>query len=149
MPDIKHSVSIEASAEKIFPLIASPRGLSRWWAEDVAEGESGVVEISFFNRATVYRLRASRMAAPLEAEWACETGKDWSGTRLVFRLTVDGGRTQVRFTHAGWQSESDYFVDCTTTWGCLMYRLKAAAEDGVSAPLFSKTGLRLGLSGYD
>jgi len=34
-----------------------------------------------------------------------------------------------------------YFISCNTTWGELMYRLKAAAEGKTVAPLFSATGL--------
>lgn len=141
MPDIRHSISIEASAEKIHSLFASGRGFARWWAADVAEDRSaGTVELGFFNRATVYRLKEVRIT-PLEAEWLCETGKEWKDTRLHFRLEPKNGRTVLRFSHAGWQTESDYFVDCNTTWGGLMFRLKAAAEGKASGPLFSASGL--------
>jgi len=33
------------------------------------------------------------------------------------RMTPTGAATQLRFTHAGWQAETDYFVSCTTAWG--------------------------------
>jgi len=49
----------------------------------------------------------------------------------------------VRFTHAGWESETDYFVSCTTTWGELMFRLKAAAEGKPRSPLFLPASLAL------
>lgn len=140
MPDIKHSILIDAPPERVFSLVATGAGLARWWAADITEA-SGVVEIGFFNRATVYRLRPVNMASPSDAEWVCDTGKEWTDTRLIFRLSADGARTRVRFTHAGWQGETDYFVDCTTTWGGLMFRLRAAAEHGTTAPLFSHTGL--------
>jgi hypothetical protein len=47
----------------------------------------------------------------------------------------------VRLSHADWQAETDYFTMCTTTWGELMYRLKAAAEGKSPGPLFSATAL--------
>jgi len=50
-------------------------------------------------------------------------------------------RTIVRFTHADWQDETDYFVSCTTAWRELMFRLKAAAEGKAPGPLFSNNGL--------
>lgn len=61
--------------------------------------------------------------------------------RLVFELEGAGGGTLVRFTHAGWQSESDYFVSCATVWGELMFRLKAAAEGKPRGPLFLQGSL--------
>ena len=42
----------------------------------------------------------------------------------------------MRFTHAEWQAETDYFVSCTTVWGELMFRLKAVAEGKPRGPLF-------------
>ena len=142
MPDIKHSIQIDATLQAVHPLVASAEGFSRWWAADVAEDKvSGNVELGFFNRATVYGLHPVQIAAPRQAHWLCQSGKEWNGTRLLFDLTEQKGQTLVRFTHADWQAETDYFVSCNTTWGELMFRLKAVAEGKTSGPLFSKTGM--------
>ena len=142
MPDIQHSILIEASPERIHPLTASGSGLAKWWAADVTEERSnGIVELGFFKRATVYRLQLVRVAAPLETEWLCQTGQEWKGTRLLFRLNPSKGQTLLRFAHADWQEQTDYFISCNTTWGELMFRLKAAAEGKAPGPLFSATGL--------
>jgi len=141
MANIRHSITIDTSAEKIFLLVSSGRGFAQWWATDVTETPGGVVELGFFNRGTVYALKPVRMSAPREAEWLCESGKEWSGTKLQFQLEPGANRTMVRFTHADWEAETDYFVACTTTWGELMFRLKAAAEGKAPGPLFSKDGM--------
>jgi len=73
---------------------------------------------------------------PARAEWTCETGDEWKGTRIAFELENRGAGTFLRFTHGGWRSEPEYFVNCNTTWGELMYRLKAAAEGKSRGPLF-------------
>jgi uncharacterized protein YndB with AHSA1/START domain len=140
MAQIKLSIGIDAPPEKIYPLVATPRGLSQWWAADVTES-GGAVDLGFFNRSTVYRLQLTRSAEPREAEWRCLTGQEWAGTRLVFDITRNNGKSLVRFTHADWNAETDYFVSCTTTWGELMYRLKATAEGKSPGPLFSVSGL--------
>src|SRR5580692_8199996 len=72
---------------------------------------------------------------------ALPSGKEWSGTRLLFDLAEQKGQTLLRFTHADWQAETDYFIACTTTWGELMFRIKAVAEGKAPGPLFSKTGM--------
>jgi len=142
MPDIKHSIQIEATPQLVFPLVASAKGFARWWAADVTEDSANEhVELGFFNRATVYGLHPVQFAAPRQAHWLCQSGKEWSGTRLLFDLTEQKGQTLVRFTHADWQAETDYFVSCNTTWGELMFRLKAVAEGKTAGPLFSKTGM--------
>ena len=141
MPDIRHSIVIDAAAEKIQPLISSASGFSQWWAADARQdGAGGTVDLGFFNRATVYHLEPVAPAAH-KAEWRCTSGKEWNGTRIVFELAPSAGRTVLRFSHAEWQSETDYFVSCNTTWGELMFRLKAAAEGKTPGPLFSSDGM--------
>jgi hypothetical protein len=141
MPDIKHSIQINASPLVVYPLVASASGFLRWWASDVTEDKAtGNVELGFFNRATVYGLRPIQMTAPRQANWLCDTGKEWSGTRLLFDLKEQSSQTLLRFTHADWQAETDYFVSCTTAWGELMFRIKATAEGKNPGPLFAGSG---------
>jgi len=135
MADILHSIQISAPQETIYKLISTADGLSKWWAADVTE-TGGFVELGFFKRQTVYRLRPDLNQPHDRFEWFCESGKEWSGTALIFRLEAAGAGTLVRFTHAGWQFASDYFVSCTTIWGELMFRLKSAAEGKPRGPLF-------------
>jgi hypothetical protein len=135
MADLRHRLQISASPEEVYPLVASAQGFRQWWAADITE-PAGRIELGFFNRATVYRLRSQSSYAPVEAEFLCETGAEWSGTRLIFHLETAGSGTLVRFTHAGWPADTDYFVSCNTVWGELMFRLKAAAEGRPRGPLF-------------
>ena len=140
MPDVRHSVQIAAKPEGIYPLVATADGFRQWWAADVTE-PGGAVELGFFNKATLYRLRLKRGKPPAQAEWVCETGDEWNGTRIDFNLEANKSGTLLRFTHGGWRSETEYFISCNTTWGELMYRLKAAAEGHPRGPLFLRDAL--------
>src|SRR5690349_10513945 len=122
MADIRHAIQMSATPEEVHTLVATAYGLKQWWAEDVTETD-GLVDLGFFNRATIYRLRPAAGSAS-HVEWLCETGDQWAGTRLVFTLEPTANGTMLRFTHAGWAAETDYFISCTTTWGELMFRLK-------------------------
>jgi len=135
MVNIEHCIQISAKPEAVYPLIATANGFGQWWSADVTES-AGSVELGFFNRTTVYRLRLKAEEPPDFAEWLSETGDEWNGTRIIFRLKAAGSGTQLRFTHAGWRSTTDYFLSCNTTWGELMYRLKATAEGKARGPLF-------------
>ncbi len=141
MPDIVHSLAIDAPAERVHALVSRAQGFAEGWAADVTEPSAGIVELGFFNRATVYALQPGRIAAPLEAEWLCTSGKEWAGTKLIFELEKNGAGSLVRFTHAGWAAETPYFISCNTTWRGLMFRLRAAAEGKSQGPLFQKNGL--------
>src|SRR5690242_11360357 len=139
MPDIQHAIQIATRPERIYSLVSTAEGFSHWWATDITEA-GDAVELGFFNRATVYRLRLKVNASPRNAEWICETGDEWNSTRLIFRLEARGAGTLLRFTHAGWRAETDYFTSCNTTWGELMFRLKAAAEGKPRGALFQAAG---------
>jgi uncharacterized protein YndB with AHSA1/START domain len=151
MAKIKLLIAIKAPAEKVFPLVSTAAGLAQWWASDVTESGDEVT-LWFFKRSSSYRLQRTRAVAPSQAgasvgapsggaEWLCQNGQEWQGTRIVFDLAENKGLTLVRFTHADWKSETDYFTSCTTTWGELMFRLKAAAEGQARGPLFSATAM--------
>lgn len=140
MPDIQHAIQIATKPEIIHPLVATAKGFGQWWATDITEPD-GAVELGFFNRATVYRLRLLLNQPPTEAEWVCDTGDEWNTTRIIFLLEETKSGTQLRFTHAGWRAASDYFVSCNTTWGELMFRLKGVAEGRNPGPLFTSKGM--------
>lgn len=140
MPDIRHSLQIAAPGETVRRLVSTAEGLAQWWAEDVTE-TGGPIELGFFNRQTLYRLRAQTSQSADRVEWLCETGNEWAGTRLIFEMRSTPHPTLVRFTHAGWQAETDYFISCNTVWGELLFRLKGAAEGKPRGPLFLRNGL--------
>jgi hypothetical protein len=141
MPDIRHAITVDAPSDRVSQLVSSADGLAMWWAEDVVKVPgSAAIELGFFDRSTVYRL--VRKPVPQEIRWACETGQEWAGTELVFRLQPKGEQTLLEFSHERWADASPYFVSCNTVWGHLMFKLKDAAERGGSPrPLFTRTGM--------
>jgi uncharacterized protein YndB with AHSA1/START domain len=142
MADIRHLITIDAPRERVFPLIASGSGFARWWAAEVIEDYStGIIEVAFFNRASVYRFKPIQGSTSWTTEWMCQAGQEWTGTRLLFELTETSGKTQLGFTHADWKAETNDFVSCKKVWEELMRRLKAAAEGKCLGPLFPKDGV--------
>jgi len=141
MADIHHLIPIAASAETILPLVSTGAGFRRWWAEDTTEISDALVELAFFNRATVWQFRKQPSSSASEILWRCETGTEWKDTSLRFTMTPDKNGSMLRFSHLDWPAESDFFTSCNTTWGGLMFRLKLAAEGKNPGPLFSKAGV--------
>lgn len=141
MPDLRHAISIAASAEDVFEAVSTREGFARWWTSNVEteateEGERFV--FGFDEGAVQARFRVEERDPPRQLELACLGGiEDWEGTRLVFEVEPIEGGTLVRFDHAGWTTEDWYFRQCNSTWGHLMYHLKRACEEGVEAPFFT------------
>jgi Activator of Hsp90 ATPase homolog 1-like protein len=73
---------------------------------------------------------------PERIVWRCFGGPhDWIQTRIIFAFEprADGGTT-LRFTHEGWQQETDVMCGCSTNWGAYLVSLKSGAEgNGFSA----------------
>jgi hypothetical protein len=67
MADIQHAIQVAAKPETVYTLIATAKGFGHWWAADITES-AGAVELGFFNRATVYRLRLDTGKAPVHAD---------------------------------------------------------------------------------
>ena len=134
-------IPINAGPETVYALVSTPEGFSKWWAEDVFNSSSAECSLGFFNRGTVYTLRVESKTPPKEVVWRNQTGQEWEGTRLIFDLQTTPKTTVLRFTHADWPADTDYFVSCNTTWGELMFRLAAAAEGRNTAPLFLKSSM--------
>jgi hypothetical protein len=82
-------------------LASTSGGLAKSRAADVSEPD-GAVELGFVNRQTVYRLKQQVNHPPDRVEWLCETGQEWSGTRLLFHVESRGKGSLLRFTHGGW-----------------------------------------------
>jgi hypothetical protein len=141
MADITHMIRIAAPAAQIAPLVSTGPGFTQWWAEDVEPDGNAIVRLGFFNRGTIYTLEPDGSATSTRVAWRCTTGKEWSGTRLIFEMQPQGNDVVVRFTHAGWEQATDYYTSCNTTWGELMFRLKAAAEGKKPGPLFQRGGM--------
>jgi len=140
MPELIHAVEIGAPPKTIFPLVASPAGLAQWLAEDVTPLPGGV-DLGFYDRKVIYRLRGLTLAPPATAAWLAVSGTEWTGTRLIFHMAAKGDGTALRFVHEGWREITPYFISSNTTWGAVLWRLKAVAEGGTPRPFFTRSGL--------
>ena len=140
MPDIHHRIQVAARLNVAMNLVAGGPGFERWWAEDVATEADGRVTLGFFNRATIYRLRLLEHR-PDAVSWRCESGDEWHDTELRFGIQSEREGVLLDFVHAGWRNETPYFTSCNTTWGELMFRLKAEAEGKPRGPLFRRASL--------
>ncbi len=131
MAEMHHAIGIAASPQKVYEAIATAEGLRSWWTADSrADPEvGGTAEFGFDNRRTVFRMRIDELRPGARIAWSCTGGPDeWRETRLVWELSPEDGGTALRFTHGNWGSAAGYFAMCNSTWGELMYRLKAYAE---------------------
>lgn len=145
MSDIRHEINIQAPPQTVYEALTTQEGLQNWWTVDTqALPEVGSLAVfGFFNRSTVFRMRIDELIPEKRVKWSCEGDVDeWIGTEIQFDLESDeGAGSKMRFQHKNWRSMEGIYAQCNTTWGNLMFRLKAFAEGKNPGPLFTNDGM--------
>ncbi len=60
---------------------------------------------------------------------------EWNGTDVVFDISGEGGKTEVRFAHAGLVPEIECYGSCSNAWSMLIKgNLRKLIETGQSQP---------------
>jgi uncharacterized protein YndB with AHSA1/START domain len=140
MPDMYHRINIRAHPDKVYKALTTEKGLRGWWTADtIAQPKVGsIAEFGFGNHQTLFRMKIDELNPGKSVIWSCLGDVDeWMGTRLTWSLSTSDEGTLVQFTQTGWPGYTDRFATCNTTWGHLMYRLKAYVETGKPNPVFS------------
>ena len=144
MAEIKHQIPIQAPPEKVYAAIATQAGLRGWWTADTTADDKvgGKAEFGFDRRGMVFRMNIEKLDPARRVVWSCQGDHpEWNGTLLTWEVTPQNGGTTLRFIQSGWKTVSDFCAMCNSTWGELMYRLKAAAEGHSRGPLFLRASL--------
>ena len=131
MSSILHRLTIDAAPEQCSKLVATKEGIEQWWTGQPVDGDDtvgGRIAVSFGDRTEA--TFAIEESTPDRILWRCVGGPDdWIDTTISFTFEPrsDGGTT-LRFTHAGWQEETDLMYGCSTNWGAYLMSLKSGAE---------------------
>ena len=140
MADIKNLFHINAPVKKVYNAIATINGLRNWWTVETTGNENigGMLQFRFGNYGgpdmVVKELKPNKLV-----QWNCVDGmEDWKGTELSFILDSNEGKTRVRFAHANWKNDGDFFAACSFTWGQYMESLRQYCETGKGKPFGSK-----------
>jgi uncharacterized protein YndB with AHSA1/START domain len=140
MADIKNLFHINAPVKKVYNAIATINGLRNWWTAETTGNENigGTLQFRFGNYGgpdmVVKELKPNKLV-----QWNCVDGmEDWKGTELSFILDSNEGKTRVRFAHANWKNDGDFFAACSFTWGQYMESLRQYCETGKGKPFGSK-----------
>jgi len=147
MNAIYHCFWVDANPEKVRSALTTAAGLAGWWTIDVeGSGTQGSVwsfrfASGAFNRMKIVQLEPNRV------EWECVDGHaEWVGTRVVFALRPEDGKTKVCFTHSGWRAITEYVGECSFHWAYYMASLQKYCESGRGMPNGQRTDVPDALS---
>lgn len=142
MPNILHDFMVKADPSTVYRAITTPDGLNQWWTQR-AQGRAlaGDEYELWFGPDADWRARVTE-AVPGRSFGLEMTGAaaDWLGTRVRFALEAEGDWTKVRFSHSGWQSESEHFRVSSYCWAMYLRVMRRFVESGEQVPYEDRLG---------
>jgi uncharacterized protein YndB with AHSA1/START domain len=136
MVDIFHYFPINASPEKVFECISTPKGIDTWWSEE-AKGKVGLREVYelFFGEDYHWAGIVSKYTPSTEFELTMtKSDDDWAGSKLGFRLIDKDRFTQVEFYHIGWKEDNEHYRISNYCWAMYLRLLKRYIEHNEQVP---------------
>jgi hypothetical protein len=118
------SFAVDQSPEEVFDAINNVRG---WWSERI-EGPTAKRGDEFtFQHKDIHRStqKITESTPGKKVVWHVsgsqlnfvENKSEWDGTDIVFEIAKKGGKTELRFTHAGLIPAFECYGDCSGAWG--------------------------------
>ena len=121
---IRWRVHLDSPPERVYEMLAAPRGRSRFWAVSAPARDGGIIEFHFHDGAT---LRSRVLEAVPPSRFRISYFDD---SVVTFELLADGeGGTDVLLTESGVPAESR--ESSHAGWVGVLLVLKAAADHGI------------------
>ena len=140
MPAVKLLLHINAPQEKVYEAISSLNGMRNWWTVDTSgdDKKGGVLQFRFGGQGPDFKVIELKPSSSVI--WECVGGiPEWIGTQLIFQLDQSEGKTRVRFQHANWKEDSDFFASCAFSWGRYLESLRQYCQTGTGEAFGSAT----------
>ena len=138
MADIMQEITIEATPEQVFYAIASPEGLTHWWANNVtAELKVGTLTEIRFDNGEVMQMEITDLEVGKKVHWRVRLAPhDWEGSRIMWDLTSIAKGTRLSFGHHDLATgTSGYSIEQTRAgWEYFLRSLKSYLETGKGTP---------------
>jgi len=122
--DYTATLSVDQSPQQAYAAIINPRG---WWSEEI-EGNTDKLNAVFdYHYRDVHRckMKVAELVPGRKVVWRVldnhfnftEDKTEWKGTDIVFEITRQGDKTEVRFTHLGLVPDYECYEICQDAWG--------------------------------
>ncbi|MEO1050475.1 MAG: SRPBCC domain-containing protein [Bacteroidota bacterium] len=136
MPHIKHIVSINTLADRIYRALTTEKGLSSWWTPKVEiDSEVGGEAIFKFDHGYEKRMIIDGLEPNSMVDWSCKAAvPEWIDTQIRFEIRAAENHSELHFFHCDWPQYSQQYARCSYEWAMLLRSLKNYCETGRCDP---------------
>jgi hypothetical protein len=121
--DLTTTITVDQTPQEVFEAIITPQN---WWSGDF-EGDTKNVNDEFTYRYQDMHYSKQRVIESIPGKkvvWQVtesqlnfiEDKEEWTGTKIVFEISEKDGKTELRFTHVGLNTEVECYSDCSVAW---------------------------------
>jgi hypothetical protein len=136
MHQIKHRVGIKCTATKLYQLLVTDVGLSRWWTTDTSgAGDIGsIIHFKFGDDGPRFEVIELTNDALVRWRHTGNMPQAWMGSEVCFEIEERSDQTILNFSHYNWQVSDSFLAHCSTKWAVFMISIKACLETGKGRP---------------
>ena len=125
--DFTTTIIVDQTPEQVFSAINNPQA---WWSGEI-EGSSGKLNDEFTYRYKDFHLSKQRIVEVIPGKkvvWLVTESQinyvedkiEWTDTKMIFEISEQENKTQLRFTHQGLVPEIECFDSCSNSWSQLI-----------------------------
>ena len=125
--DITATITVDNTAQEVFDAVNTPQN---WWSGDF-EGDTKHLDDEFTYRYSDMHYSKQRVVESIPGKkviWLVtesylsfiEDKEEWNGTKIIFDISTDGDKTQLKFTHEGINPQVECYDACSNAWGQLI-----------------------------
>ena len=121
--DYTTTILVDQTPKQVFDAINNVRG---WWSEEI-EGSTEKLHDEFtYHYKDVHRckMKIIEFVPDKKVVWLCldnyfsfiKDKSEWIGTKIIFEISKNDGKTQIHFTHQGLVPEYECYSICFDSW---------------------------------
>lgn len=135
MPEIMHTLKVNAEPERIYQAITTAEGIRNWWTRDAVLDPKvgGTGEFGFYGRRFVAKVEIDQLRPPMHVTWRI-TNPAWPGDTIEFDVSREDDHARLSFAHRGFGLADQRYASATTRWGFYLLSLKRYLETGAGTP---------------
>jgi hypothetical protein len=121
---LTYAFTVDQTPEEAFAAINNVRG---WWSGEIDGGTDKLGDEFTYRYQDVHysKQRLTQLIPGKKVVWLVldsylkfvKDKAEWNGTEIMFEVSKNGQKTEVRFTHLGLVPEVECFGACSNAWG--------------------------------